>query len=389
MRAPLGAQGLFQPGAGGLDHPCACDHVTRAQPVVVETGKQRKEQKPARRRPIEQIRRPAAQCRQHRHHRQEDLDIAQQIARQHHFRRQPRPVARGNAQAQRPFPRRRPARAKLENQEPAIAQQKEQRRPQDEKELRGMAGIPAMGFDVQSGQPALRIGQRQSRGHQDHAHPDQIDQQRPHPRRPPRQREAQDKPLGHKEIDQPEGQHEAPHQQARQRGIDQLPRETFQHPGHQQHQDDAQHHRRGAPARRRRAGHHRQLAGKGDGAADMDAAGPGQQDGEQFGRAMDGDPCGKVEKQTLPVKQPEHRAQHPAVLKQQHHAGQADGKAQREAQDRDLGIMAEQIGGKSGRRVLILSAEQGVAQLFGTGAGMALRVLPGQHRIKLRIMGHH
>ena len=67
--------------------------------------------------------------------RQEDLDLAHRIARDHRGSGQPRAVARDDAQAQQPLARRRAAAAHLEQREPAVAQDEEADQPEYLEEL--------------------------------------------------------------------------------------------------------------------------------------------------------------------------------------------------------------------------------------------------------------
>ena len=113
-------QRLLELALGRLDHPGAGDQVARAHPVLVEEDEQHEQQEPRERSPVGQPAVRAGACEEGQ--RQEDLDVAQEVARNHRLRGQAAAVAGGDADAGGALARRRAARAEFEVEEIAVAE---------------------------------------------------------------------------------------------------------------------------------------------------------------------------------------------------------------------------------------------------------------------------
>ena len=119
---------------------------------------------------------------------------------------------------------------------------------------------------------------------------------------------------------------------------------AFQNAGAEQHhQHPAHQHRRGAAgvADRFKPG---PLAGKGQGRTDPEPRRPGEHGGEEFGDAVDHQPSANLHPKPMLDEHRQEGAKHAAVLHHQKGGRQAEGEAERERQQRHLGIVGEEEG---------------------------------------------
>ena len=96
----------------------------------------------------------------------------------------------------------------------------------------------------------------------------------------------------------------------------------------------------------------------------MNPCGPGEQNREQLGRAVNRQPADKIDRQAALRKHPEHRAEQCHIVNQQQDTGDGKGKAERKSEDRDLRVVAEQKGREHTQSVAFLPAKKRAAQGF-------------------------
>ena len=137
-------QRLLELAPGRLDHPGAGDQVPGTHAVLVEEDEQHEQHEPRKRSPVGRA--PVRAGGREKGQRQEDFDIAQEVAGDHCLGGQPPAVARGDADAGGALAGRRAARAELEIEEIAVAEQEQRRDPHYREQFetgRKIVAVPA------------------------------------------------------------------------------------------------------------------------------------------------------------------------------------------------------------------------------------------------------
>ena len=137
---------------------------------------------------------------------------------------------------------------------------------------------------------------------------------------------------------------------------------------------------RGAPPGGGSGIEHCRFARKGHRAADVNARCACEQDGEEFGRAVDREPADGFQREPLPVIEPQQRPQHRGVLDQQQHRRQAERETQREGKQRDLRVVRKQLGSENTESGLVLLAKQRAHEHGAAGSGHAGIDHPAGHQ---------
>ncbi len=121
----------------------------------------------------------------------------------------------------------------------------------------------------------------------------------------------------------------------------------------------------------------------------MKAAGAGDDDGEDFRRAVDAQPGGNLDAQPLLREQPNHGAHLDAGIDQQGERRQAENGAEGKGRDGDLGIVRHQHDGEWRQGTPFRVAPQGFAQVLGRRRQVAALCLVGRHKdvVPARIVG--
>lgn len=120
-------------------------------------------------------------CTREEHQRQEQLDIAQQVAGDDHLGGEPSAIARGDADAGQPLARRRPTRAQFEEQEVGIAEQEDHNDPDNDEKLQRLPGNRAgLRRPLYLRHAACNLEQSDGAGDDQHDNNQQIEHQRAH-----------------------------------------------------------------------------------------------------------------------------------------------------------------------------------------------------------------
>ena len=308
--------------------------------------------------------------------RQEELDLAHQVAGDDRGRRERAAAPVDDAQAGHALARRAAVPGELEAREVEGAQAEQRQHAGRAAEM--AAGEEASGGPARSaprtGSPGRGSGRPDGRWRRPGAHgPPRLRASPPRGRacRPGLAAGSADvahrRPC-HRKYASSDAEDAPAHQVTQRRVEDELAAQPLEQAGDQEHQHRAHHHHRRVAALAREPHQARLAPGKQHRAAELQPAGGAQDQRRELGRSVDRQPAAERQQQAVGLEQRQEGAEHQAIVEGQDHGRHAEREAQGEAHHADLGIVREQPGGKEAELIdLLVVASQALAQLLGGG----------------------